>query len=154
MYKIFGIINMYFDLEKNEEIIFSESEKKHLVPADDSIKTAEIVADKAKFIAHEIKNNLSIINLYSKITEKRIDSVSADEEVINSINNALKNIQNVLGLTMEETIDFATKNPALNLFVFDTKGSIKEGKDADFAIIDKDYNVYMTISEGHVIFKK
>ena len=80
--------------EKNEEIIFSESEKKHLVPADDSIKTAEIVADKAKFIAHEIKNNLSIINLYSKITEKRIDSVSADEEVINSINNALKNIVN------------------------------------------------------------
>ena len=80
--------------EKNEEIIFFESEKKHLVPADDTIKTAEIVADKAKFIAHEIKNNLSIINLYSKITEKRMNSVNADEEVIQSINNALKNIVN------------------------------------------------------------
>lgn len=80
--------------EKNEEILFSESEKKHLVPADDTIKTAEIVADKAKFIAHEIKNNLSIINLYSKITEKRICSVEADKEVIESINNALKNIVN------------------------------------------------------------
>ena len=80
--------------EKNEEIIFSESEKKHLVPADDTIKTAEIVADKAKFIAHEIKNNLSIINLYSKITEKRIADVSANDEIIDSINNSLKNIVN------------------------------------------------------------
>ena len=80
--------------EKNEEIIFSETEKQHLIPADDTLKTAEIIADKAKFIAHEIKNNLSIINLYSKITEKRMSSVNADEEVINSINNALKNIVN------------------------------------------------------------
>ena len=80
--------------EKNEEIIFSESEKKHLIPVDDTLKTAEIVSEKAKFIAHEIKNNLSIINLYSKIAEKRMESVTADEEVITSINNSLKNIVN------------------------------------------------------------
>ena len=70
------------------------------------------------------------------------------------MNVGLRNIQNVLGLSMEDTIDIATKNPALNLGIYDTKGSIKEGKDADFAVIDKDYNVYMTVSEGHVIYKK
>ena len=48
----------------------------------------------------------------------------------------------------------ATKNPAINLGVYDSKGSIKEGKDADFAIIDKDFNVYMTICEGNVVFEK
>lgn len=80
--------------EKNNEIIFSENEKKHFVPVDDTLKTAEIVADKAKFIAHEIKNNLSIINLYSKITEKRMKDVTADVEILESINNSLKNIVN------------------------------------------------------------
>ena len=53
-----------------------------------------------------------------------------------------------------EMIDMATKNPALNLGIYDKKGSIKEGKDADFAVIDKDFNVYMTISEGNIIFEK
>lgn len=80
--------------EKNEEIIVSENEKKHLVSADDTLKTAGIVAEKAKFIAHEIKNNLSIINLYSKIVEKRMDSITADEDTVTSMNNSLVNIVN------------------------------------------------------------
>lgn len=80
--------------EKNEEIIVSENEKQHLVAEDDTLKTAGIVADKAKFIAHEIKNNLSIINLYSKIVEKRMETVSADEDTMTSLNNSLVNIVN------------------------------------------------------------
>ena len=70
------------------------------------------------------------------------------------MNVALKNMQSVVGTTLEETIDFATANPAKNLHIFDKKGSIKEGKDADFAVIDKDFNVYMTVSEGHIVYKK
>ena len=70
------------------------------------------------------------------------------------MNVGLRNIMNVLELSMEDTIDMATKNPALNLGIYDTKGSIKEGKDADFTVIDKDFNVYMTVSEGHVIYQK
>ena len=78
--------------EKNLELVFSENEKKQLSDTDDTVQTAEIVADKAKYIAHEIKNNLSIINLYSKILEKRIDRVNAEGEISESINNSLKNI--------------------------------------------------------------
>ena len=59
-----------------------------------------------------------------------------------------------LGLSIEDTVNMATKNPAINLHVFDNKGSIKEGKDADFAVIDADFNVYMTVVEGNVVFKK
>jgi len=57
-------------------------------------------------------------------------------------------------LGMTDAINFATMNPAKNLGIFDHKGSIKETKDADFAVIDKEFNVYMTISEGHVVFEK
>ncbi len=78
--------------EKTEEFIFNEQEKKNIISSDDTLKTAETVAQKAKFIAHEIKNNLSIVNLYSTITEKRIENVKAEEDVILSIQNAMKNI--------------------------------------------------------------
>lgn len=77
---------------KIEEIKFSEIEKKQILKNDDRLETASIVADKAKFIAHEIKNNLSIINLYTKITQKRLENVVIQEDVIKSINNALNNI--------------------------------------------------------------
>ena len=51
--------------DKNEEILYKIAESKHPIDTDDMLKTANIVSEKAKFIAHEIKNNLSIINLYS-----------------------------------------------------------------------------------------
>lgn len=80
--------------EKNEEILFSEIEKKQILKNDDRLETATIVAEKAKFIAHEIKNNLSIINLYSKISQKRLENITADEEIMTSLSNALNNITN------------------------------------------------------------
>ncbi len=70
------------------------------------------------------------------------------------MNVALKNLQSVIGTDLVDTVNFATKNPAMNLGIYDKKGSIKVGKDADFAVIDKDFNVYMTVSEGEIVYKK
>ena len=61
---------------------------------DETLKTAQTVVEKAKFIAHEIKNNLSIVNLYSTIVKKRLEKFSFDEEVKNSLDNAIRNIEN------------------------------------------------------------
>ncbi len=80
--------------EKNEEIIFSELEKTKLLKDDDRLEVASVVAEKAKYIAHEIKNNLSVINLYSTIAQKRLNTVSADIEVMESLKTSVKNIQN------------------------------------------------------------
>ncbi len=77
---------------KNEEYIFNNKEKISLENDEDTIKTAQTVKDKAKFISHEIKNHLSIINLYSAIANKRFAKIKGDEENIKSIQNALKNI--------------------------------------------------------------
>ena len=91
--------------------------------------------------------------VYVKNNEARlIDGTLAGSTLL--MNNALRNIKNVLELSMEDTINMATKNPAMNLYVYDKKGSIKEGKDADFAVIDENFNVYMTVSEGNVVFEK
>lgn len=70
------------------------------------------------------------------------------------MNDAIRNIKDVLKISLEKAVDLATKNPALNLGIYDMKGSIALGKDADFAVIDKDLNVYMTVSNGNVIYKR
>ena len=80
--------------EKNEEILYKIAESKQPIDTDDMLKTASAVSEKAKFIAHEIKNNLSIINLYSKITEKRLSGIELDEEIRVSVDNSIKNITN------------------------------------------------------------
>ena len=70
------------------------------------------------------------------------------------LNEGIRNVKNVLGISLEDAIDMATINPARNLKMEKEIGSIKEGKKADFAIIDKDVNVYKTIRDGEVVYSK
>ena len=46
--------------EKEEEILFSVAQSKTPINNNEELKTAQAITDKAKFVAHEIKNNLSI----------------------------------------------------------------------------------------------
>ena len=59
------------------------------------------------------------------------------------MNNAIKNIVTKAGVSFTDAVDFATASPAKNLGVYNERGSIKVGKKADFAVIDKDtYEIY------------
>lgn len=68
------------------------------------------------------------------------------------MNNAVKNVMGFLGTDLATTVKYATVNPAKNLGVYDKMGSIKVGKLANFAVVDKDVNVYQTIRCGKVIY--
>ena len=69
------------------------------------------------------------------------------------MNDGVKNLKDLLGISLENAIDLASINPARALGLDNKKGSIALGKDADFAIIDKDLNVYMTVVCGKVVYK-
>ncbi len=70
------------------------------------------------------------------------------------MDDAIRNVKEVLGVSLEEAIDFVTINPARNIFVDDRKGSIALGKDADFVVIDENINIYKTIRQGEVVYNK
>ena len=70
------------------------------------------------------------------------------------MNDAIRNIKNILNLKLEDAIDLATKNPAKNLKIYDKKGSINIGKDADLAIVDRDLNIYKTFVNGIEVYSK
>jgi N-acetylglucosamine-6-phosphate deacetylase len=92
-----------------------------------------------------------------KVFVKNGEARLADGTLAGSVlrmNAALKNMVEKAGLTLEKACDLATINPAKVLGIEDEAGSIREGKRADFAVLDKDFNVLYTVRGGEIIYKR
>ena len=85
--------------------------------------------------------------------EARLENGTLAGSVL-KMNNAVKNVMGFLNISLEEAVKLASVNPAKNLGLYDQMGSIKEGKKANFVILDKDLNVVKTVREGKVIFER
>lgn len=70
------------------------------------------------------------------------------------INGMIKNLVEKVGVSFTDAVDFATINPARNLKIDDRKGSIDLEKDADFAVLDENFDVYMTVRGGEIVYLK
>lgn len=64
------------------------------------------------------------------------------------------NLVEKLGVPMEECCKFFCYNPIRKYSDPTVKGSLKEGKDADFVVISDDYKAIVTYSEGRKIYDK
>lgn len=69
------------------------------------------------------------------------------------MNVAVKNLVEKVGVSFTDAVDFASANPAKKLGLYDERGSIEVGKRADFAVMDKDYNILYTVIGGKVVYK-
>lgn len=84
-------------------------------------------------------------------------AVLADGTLAGSIlklGQAVKNVLSFTGCSLEEAIEMAAVNPAKQLNVYDRKGSIRAGKEADIVILDNNLDVFLTLCRGQVAFKK
>ena len=66
---------------------------------------------------------------------------------------AIKNMEQFSHCTLIDAIDMASANPAGVLGLQTSKGSIEVGKDADLVVMNKDFEVVMTMREGREIFR-
>lgn len=69
------------------------------------------------------------------------------------MNDAIRNLVLSCDVKFTDAVDFATINPAKNLGLDDTIGSIKVGKNADFTVLDEEFNVCLTVRNGNVVYK-
>lgn len=69
------------------------------------------------------------------------------------MNHAVRNVTKKCMLNLTDVVDFATINPAKHLGLDQEMGSIKEGKLANFAILDENFEVVMTIRQGKIIYQ-
>ncbi|RLL41115.1 N-acetylglucosamine-6-phosphate deacetylase [Oceanobacillus piezotolerans] len=57
------------------------------------------------------------------------------------------------GVTIKDVVKMASVNPAKQIGVYDRKGSISEGKDADILLVDDDLNIRYTICRGVISYR-
>ena len=91
--------------------------------------------------------------VYVKNGEARLKDGTLAGSIL-KMNDAVKNLVLKCDVPFTDAIDFATANPAKNLGLFEKKGSIKVGKDADVTVLDGEFNVLLTVRAGKVIYKR
>lgn len=70
------------------------------------------------------------------------------------LNEAVRNLkQNVSRLPLHKAVRAASLSPAIALGIDKTKGSIADGKDADFCFADENMNIFRTILRGRTIYQ-
>lgn len=85
--------------------------------------------------------------------EARLENGALAGSVL-KMNDAIKNVVTKLGVPFTDAIDFATRNPAENIGVLNERGTIEVGKRADFAVLDENFDVMLTVVGGKVVFQK
>ncbi|NQT57907.1 MAG: N-acetylglucosamine-6-phosphate deacetylase [Bacteroidetes bacterium] len=71
-----------------------------------------------------------------------------------TMNVALSRLAEYAELSQHDAIKWGSINPATTLGIDDETGSLKVGKYADIAIIDKDFGVVRTLLRGKTVFEK
>ncbi len=66
--------------------------------------------------------------------------------------DSVKYMTNFADITLAEAVKLASENPAKQLDVFDRKGSIAEGKDADLTVLNENMDIVLTICRGKVAY--
>ena len=91
-----------------------------------------------------------------KVFVKNGEARLADGTLAGSVlrmNIAVKNMVEKAGMSLTDACDLATINPAKVIGIDDEAGSIREGKRADFAVLDDKFNVLYTVCGGKIIYK-
>ena len=71
-----------------------------------------------------------------------------------TMDSAVRNIMGLVGASLQDAVKMATVNPARRIGVYDRKGSLEAGKDADITIVDDQINVYMTMVMGKIVYER
>ncbi|WP_044022348.1 N-acetylglucosamine-6-phosphate deacetylase [Bacillus sp. SG-1] len=92
-----------------------------------------------------------------KVTVKDGRAVLSDGTLAGSIlkmSSAIKNMLHYTECSLPEVIEMVSVNPAKQLALYERKGSLSKGKDADIVILDENLDVFMTFCRGALAFNK
>ena len=91
--------------------------------------------------------------VYVKNGEARLEDGTLAGSVL-QMNRAIQNMVTKVGMSLTEAVDCASLNPARALGIDGECGSLNVGKRADFAVLDKNFDVVLTVQGGKIIYKR
>lgn len=91
--------------------------------------------------------------VYKKGKECRIETGSLAGSVA-EMDFVVRNLKEFTGCSMQDLVKMSSVNSAKQLSVYDRKGSLTAGKDADIVIVDNNINVQATICRGVLAYQK
>jgi len=103
--KIVEILNEA-NQEALQEVLISEFENAHI--QEDNILTSrlEFISNKSRYVSHELRNQLSICDLYSTIIQKQLNKLEINDETVEtSLANAVNCIQKALKMAGNSLVD-------------------------------------------------
>ena len=71
---------------------------------------------------------------------------------VTNLMDCMRTVVKVMDIPLETAVACATANPARSLGVYDTYGSISEGKKADIVLLDEDLALKLVIKDGQIPF--
>ena len=98
------------------------------------------------------KYDLGGQDVFVKGKEARLEDGALAGSIL-KMNDAVKNIITYTGCSLRDAVQMAAVNPAKQLNIYDKKGSIAAGKDADIVILDDDFQVRTTICRGKIAYR-
>lgn len=91
-------------------------------------------------------------DVFVKGIECRLESGVISGSVL-TLNKAIKNMVEYTDLPLYKIINMASLNPAFVIGENRVRGSLEVGKEADITVVNKDFDVCMTIVGGNVCYK-
>ncbi|MEC0667466.1 N-acetylglucosamine-6-phosphate deacetylase [Priestia flexa] len=70
------------------------------------------------------------------------------------MNDAMKNMIDFTSCSVSDVIQMTAVNPAKQIGVFNRKGSLKVGKDGDCVVLNKNFDVQLTVCRGHIAYEQ
>ncbi|OOE14014.1 N-acetylglucosamine-6-phosphate deacetylase [Fictibacillus arsenicus] len=71
-----------------------------------------------------------------------------------SMNDAVKNMMKFTNCSIADIVKITSVNAAKELNIYDKKGSLSKGKDADITVLTDDYDVFMTFCRGELAYRR
>jgi len=133
----------------------------HLAPEMLAISFKQIGSNRLILITDAMRAKLFPNGTYDlggqAVHVKETRATLADGTLAGSIVTMIDNVRNMMkvpGVTLTDVVKMTAMNPAKQLKIFDRKGSIQIGKDADLVVIDDDLNIKYTICQGMIAYKE
>lgn len=70
------------------------------------------------------------------------------------LNQCVRNMNQAVGVELSDAVKMATLNPARVIGASEFIGSLEIGKQADLTVVDEDFNVYMTMVNGKIVYSR